>query len=417
MTGEAGPGLLRRSPRFARLLVAEVVSPFGDQLATVALVLHLQRVQGTGTAVATVFIAESLPPLLAPWLGAIADRTAHRRSALLVGCAVAQAAVLLVIAATLPGLAPLFALVLLRAAFGAIAAPAMGAAVPDLVDDADLPAANSLLGGGREIGSIVGPALAGLLFVPLGVGGVLVLDALTFLATVPLVVGLGGRETAPDEAPTTVRSDALEGLRHLWGTPALRALAVGFWIIVLASASDDLLLVFLGTDTLHAGPTAVGVLLSAASIGLLVGLATVVRWTNRRGLLPIRAVLLGFALISVGNLLTAAAPAIAVAFATQLVRGGGISLLEANVRTHVQRSTPRRLLGRTLANLYGGVSVMAAAGYVIGGPMLDATDPRTMFVVIGGASLVATAASAVLLRRHSGRDEGAPEGPLDATAG
>jgi predicted MFS family arabinose efflux permease len=250
---------------------------------------------------------------------------------------------------------------------------------------------------------------------------VLVLDALSFLAIVPLVVGLGSpadhRAEGDDDEPTTVRSDALEGLRHLWGTPALRALAVGFWIIVLASASDDLLLVFLGSDTLHARPSAVGVLLSAASIGLLVGLATIVPWTRRRGLLPIRAVLLGFALVSVGNLLTAAAPALAVAFATQLVRGGGIALLEANVRTHVQRSTPRRLLGRTLANLYGGVSVMAALGYVIGGPMLDATDPRTMFVVIGSASLVATALSAALLRGHAGRDAGAPEGPLDATAG
>jgi predicted MFS family arabinose efflux permease len=83
----------------------------------------------------------------------------------------------------------------------------------------------------------------------------------------------------------------------------------------------------------------------------------------------------------------------------------------------VQRTTPRRLLGRTLANLYGGVSVAAAAGYVIGGPLLDATSARTMFVVIGSAGFVATAASALLVRRARRRDEGAPEGPLDATAG
>jgi predicted MFS family arabinose efflux permease len=214
-----------------------------------------------------------------------------------------------------------------------------------------------------------------------------------------------------------MRADAVEGLRHRWRTPALRALALGFWLIVLASAADDLLLVFLGADTFGAAPTAVGILLSAASIGLLVGLATLVPWVRRLGVLPIRAVLLGFLLVSTGNLLTAAAPAIAVAFATQLVRGGGIAHLEANVRTHVQRSTPRRLLGRTLANLYGGVSVMAAVGYVIGGPLLAATDPRTMFVVIGRASLGATAVSAALLRRDPGRDEGAPKGPLDATAG
>jgi MFS family permease len=413
--------LVRRSPRFARLLAAEVVSPVGDAMATVALVLHLQRGQGTGTAVATVMVAEALPPLLAPWLGALSDRAASRRSALLAGCAVAQAAMLLVIAATLPPVAPLFGLVLLRAMFGAIAAPAMGAAVPDLVDDDDLPAANSLVGGGREIGSIIGPALAGALFVPLGAAGVLVVDALSFLAIVPLVASLGApaqaeaaTTAAPD--PSTVRADALEGLRHLWHTPVLRAIALGFWLMVLASASDDLFLVFLGADDLRASPTAVGILLSAASIGLMIGLVTTVRWTRGR-VAPITAVIAGFALVSTGNLLTAAAPAIAVAFLTQVVRGSGIALIDTNVRTHVQRTTPRRLLGRTLANLYGGVSVAAAAGYVIGGPLLDATSARTMFVVIGTAGFVATAASALLVRRARRRDEGAPEGPLDATAG
>jgi predicted MFS family arabinose efflux permease len=159
----------------------------------------------------------------------------------------------------------------------------------------------------------------------------------------------------------------------------------------------------------------VGILLSGASIGLLIGLATTVRWTRDR-VAPIRAVLLGFALVSTGNLLTAAAPAIAVAFLTQVVRGSGIALIDTNIRTHVQRTTPRRLLGRTLANIYGGVSVAAAAGYIVGGPLLDATSARTMFVVIGSAGFGATAVSAALIRRartDEGRDEGAPKGPLD----
>jgi MFS family permease len=88
-----------------------------------------------------------------------------------------------------------------------------------------------------------------------------------------------------------------------------------------------------------------------------------------------------------------------------MIRGGGIALLDANVRTFVQRNVPRALLGRVLANLYGGVSVAAAAGYVIGGPLLDATSPRTMFVVIGIAGLAAAGVAALLVR---GRDEGAP---------
>ena len=401
--------MLRRSPGFARLAVAEVVSPLGDAMGTVALVLHLQAVEGTGTAVATVLIAESLPPLLSPWLGALADRFAGRR--LLIACALAQAAVVLALAVWLPGIAGLFGLALLRALFAGIAAPAVGAAVPALVDDDDLPAANSLLGGGRELGTIFGPALAGVLFAAVGVRWVLAVDGLTFLLAVPLLAALPlPRTTATGAADgdvaaptTTVRADALDGLRHLWGEPVLRALAVGFWLTVLASASDDLILVFLASDSLGVGPAGAGVLLAAASVGLVAGLVALARWGRR--VPPLTAVLVGFAVTSAGNLATAAAPVLAVAFATQAVRGGGIALLEANIRTFVQRRVPRAMLGRVLANLYGGVGVAAAAGYMIGGPLLDATGPRTMFVLIGLAGLVASAVAALLVR---GSDEGAP---------
>ncbi|MDQ3107718.1 MAG: MFS transporter, partial [Actinomycetota bacterium] len=278
---------------------------------------------------------------------------------------------------------------------------------PAVVDDDDLPTANRLLGGGRELGTVFGPALAGALFAAFGVRAVLAIDAVTFLLIVPLFASLAlpsssGVDDGTGAAPT-LRADALEGLRHLWRTPVLRALALGFWLTVLASASDDLLLVFLASDDLGAGPTGTGVLLAAASVGLLAGVVALGRFG--RSLAPLTAILLGFAVSSAGNLLTAAAPVLAVAFATQAVRGGGIALLEANVRTLVQREAPRRLLGRVLANLYGGVSVAAAAGYAIGGPLLDATSPRTMFVAIGVAGLLATGVAILLVR---GRGEGAP---------
>ena len=401
-----GTMLLRRSPGFARLAASEVISPLGDAMGTVALVLHLQRVEGTGTAVASVLVAESLPPLLSPWLGALADRYAGRR--LLVVCALAQAAVVALLAVWLPGIAGLFVLALVRALFAAVAAPAVGAAVPALVDDGDLPAANSLLGGGRELGTIFGPALAGVLFGWAGARWVLAVDAATFLAVIPLLLSLPPLRpesvtSSTDIPTTTVRADALAGMRELWRAPVLRALAIGFWLTVLAAASDDLVLVFLASDTLGAGPAGTGMLLAAASVGLVSGLVAVARWG--RTLRPLSAVLAGFTVTALGNLLTAGAPFLAAAFATQVVRGGGIALVEANIRTFVQRNAPRAMLGRVLANLYGGVGVAAASGYLLGGPLLDATSPRAMFVLIGAAGLLAAAVAALLVR---GRDEGAP---------
>lgn len=396
------------SAGFRRLLAAEVVSPLGDAMGTVALILHLQATRGTATAVATVFVAESLPPLLSPWLGALADRHHGRR--VLVACALAQAAVVAVMAATLPGLVPLFALVLLRATFATIGQAASGAAVPALVDDAGLPRANALIGGGRELGSVIGPPAAGLLFAWAGgAATVLAIDAVTFLVAVPLLAGLRLPAVARVTA-TSVRADAVAGMRELWRIPSIRGLALSFWLFVLASGPDDLVLPFLATDTLGAGPFAVGVLLGGASLGLLVGLGTVARWGRRW--MPLHAILLGFAIAATGNLLTAAAPAVAVAVTTQLVRGVGTALVEANVRTVVQRTVPRAVLGRVLANLYGGVGVAAALSYTAAGPLLDATSPRVMFVLIGGLGVVAAGAGAVLTRQR-GPVTGAP---LDAAS-
>ena len=67
--------------------------------------------------------------------------------------------------------------------------------------------------------------------------------------------------------------------------------------------------------------------------------------------------------------------------------------------TYLQRTTPPQLLGRVLANVYGGVGVAAAAGYLIGGPIVDATSPRTAFVIVGCGGLAGAAATAVLLRK------------------
>ena len=67
--------------------------------------------------------------------------------------------------------------------------------------------------------------------------------------------------------------------------------------------------------------------------------------------------------------------------------------------TYLQRTTPPQLLGRVLANVYGGVGVAAAAGYLIGGPVLDATSPRTAFVIVGCGGLAGAAATAALLRK------------------
>ncbi|TMK43643.1 MAG: MFS transporter, partial [Actinobacteria bacterium] len=177
-------GLLRRSPGFARVLAAQTISPLGDAMATTALILHLQRTLGTPTAVGLLLFAQAIPPIGAPFAGAIADRL---RPARLLGAGLlTQAALTGILALRLPSLGPLLAIVFLLALVDTPLGAAAGRCIPVVVADDDLVAANALRGGMRELGTVLGPPLAGLIFAASGARLVLGLDALTFLLAVPL---------------------------------------------------------------------------------------------------------------------------------------------------------------------------------------------------------------------------------------
>ncbi len=388
-------GLVRRSPGFAGLLAAQTISPLGDAMATTALILHVQRTTGSATAVGLLLFMQAIPPLAAPVAGVIADRFKPGR--LLSLGWLTQAVLAGLLALVLPPLGSLLAVVFILALVDTPLTAAVGRCIPAVVADDDLVAANALRGGVWELGTVLGPPLAGLLFAASGARLVLGLDALTFLVVVPLALRLPAppRDTGGRFRPSFAR-DARDGLAFIWRTPSVLAIALGFWVVVLFSAPDDLILPFLATVTFRAGPVAVGVLLAAASAGLLAGVPFVRLAGRRLGVTG--AIVAGFAIMATGNLLTAAAPWLIAAFATQVLRGVAIPLADSHVSTHLQRTTPPHLLGRVLANVYGGVGVAAAAGYLGGGPLVDATSPRTAFVIVGCGGLAGAAVTAALLR-------------------
>src|SRR5207302_4094227 len=160
---------------------------------------HLQRTVGTPTAVGLLLFAQAIPPLAAPFAGAIADRL--RPTRLLGAGLLAQAVLAGMLALRLPSLGPLLAIVFLLALADTPLGAAVGRCIPVVVADEDLVAANALRGGMRELGTVLGAPLAGLIFATSGARLVLGLDALTFLLAVPLVLGLPEPGPEPGSQP------------------------------------------------------------------------------------------------------------------------------------------------------------------------------------------------------------------------
>jgi len=374
------------------------VSFLGDSLGLVALMLHVAATTGQALAVAALLLAgDFAPALLGPLAGTVADRLDRRR--VMVACELVQGVLVVVTALWLPSLPLLLVLVGLRAVAGQVFQPASRAAVPEVVPEPDLERANAAVGVATNGGETLGPLVAALLLPVLEVRGVLLVDAATFAVSAVL---LGLLPALPGGGPDQGRrasflADARTGLRYVWGERTVRAVVFGYVAIVACNGIDDVALVFLATDTLGGGDGAVGLLLAAVGIGLLAGYALLAR-TRRRVAMP-ALLLAGFAVSSAGNLLTGLAWAVAAAFAVQAVRGLGIAALDVAATTLVQRIVPTRLLGRAFGTLYGGIGVAAAFAYLLGGLLLDRTTPRVAFVAAGTAGLLATAATALALRR------------------
>jgi hypothetical protein len=316
----------------------------------------------------------------------------------MVGCDLLQGGLVVVMAVTLPPLPVLLGLVAIRSLVAQVFQASSRSAVPALVADRDLETANSALGAGTHGLEAVGPLIAAGLFLVMDVRGILVVDAVSFFASAALLSRLPSMPPEPSDEGGSVWGNARAGLGYIWKTKVVRVIGLGFFGVVAFSGVDDVAMVFLAKDELHAGDSAAAVLYAGVGIGLVVGYALLTRFASMTKMLPLLVV--GFAVTSAGNLFTGLAWAVWAALALQTIRGLGIAALDVAINTHLQRVVPANMLGRVFGNLYGAIGLAAGISYVFGGLLLQHTDARVTFVVAGAGGLVAAGATAVALARQ-----------------
>lgn len=396
-TGEAAGALrlIRVNRPFRSLWCAQAVSFLGDSLSLVALMLHVADTTRQALAVALLLlVGDFAPALLGPLTGAVSDRFDLR--GVMVACELIQGVLLAVIALWLPSIPLLLALVALRAIAGQVFQSASRAAVPAVVGDDELESANAAVGLGTNGGEALGPMVAAALLPLVGVRGVLFIDAVTYLISAALLMFLPIAGRPEPTAETSLLADTMAGLRYIIGTPTLRVVGLGFFVVVAFNGVDDVALVFLAKDTLGGGDSAVALLLAGAGSGLFLGYALLAR--RRRGLSMTALLVAGLAVSSAGNLLTGLAWAVAAAFVMQTVRGLGIAAMDVATNTLIQRTVPAEFLGRVFGSLYGAIGVAAGLSYLGGGLLLDLTSAPVAFFVAGTGGLIATLATALALR-------------------
>jgi MFS family permease len=384
--------LVRRSQVF---LAGQAVSMLGDGLAVLAVpLLVLQLTRSPMAAVlaslpgSAGYLAAGLPAGVAvdrldPWL-------------VLISCDVLRALIFgSLFLLTRSNAVTAWQILALAFAAGAVTVfgdTALAVAVRDVFAGRQLVAANSWLESANQSGQILGPGAAGLLAAAGLLHVSMLIDALTFLVSLATLTGVrrGYPVSRPDAttgpALAGLGRDLITGLRYLAATRLLLTLLL-FMLVLNLCLGADKLIIFLARDTLHLGPGAVGLVVTAGGAGGLAGAVTTARLCRRLG--PVRVVALGAGLSGVALVLIAAATSLPVAVAANVLYTWAIIVASVTMRSLRQVLVPRELLGRVTASWRLGGQAVTLAGALLAGAVATALggDPRPVFAAAGALTL------------------------------
>lgn len=378
--------LLRRRPELRRLFLAHAVSRAGDAFNGVALVVLVFQLTGSGRDVATTVAFEVAPVLLlGPVGGLLADRLPRRRIMVAADLLRAGLAVTLALASGSVALAYGVAFGL---SVGALAFnPAAASLLPEVVDDDELVDANTALWTVAVTAQIVLAPLAGVLIATAGVGVAFALNALSYLVSALLLLGLSAGRAPAD---MTVRGwkGVAAGIEAVRTHPLLARLAVVQILASLSAGATGGLLVVLAADWLGVGPSGFGVLLGAIGVGAALGplaLRSRIRAGDRRWLFGPYVLRGGvdLTLASVGNPVVAAGALAAYGVGTST----GMIAYHSTLQTQIARE----LRGRAFAlyDVLWNAARLASLG--AGGLLADVVGIRAVYVVAGLLLLAAGA--------------------------
>jgi predicted MFS family arabinose efflux permease len=381
-----GLGTVLAKPTYRRLFAAQTISRWGDTFNTVALVVLVFRLTGSGLGVTGAVIAEIAPVLLlAPIAGAVIDRLPR------VQVMIAADLWRMALAALLPlvdqHLVAVYAVAFGLAAGSVFFNPAASSVLPSIVDDDELVAANSGLWSAAVVSQIALAPLAGALVAAVGVAPAFLLNAASFAASALVLAGLRLSGRPASTASGSWLSRVGEGARLLTRDRLLRLLALVQLLAALSAGATSALLVVLAGRHLGVGPGGFGLLLGAIGVGAALGPLLLARLVSN----PRRPALVFGPLLLRGlvDLVLATARSLVVAMVALAVYGVGTSTGMVTYNSLLQAEVSPEARGRVFVSFDLLWQAGRLASLVLGGVVADALGIRAVYYLGGVLLLVA----------------------------
>jgi MFS family permease len=379
-----------RYPVFRYLWIVTVVSNIGSWMYSAASGWLMTSLNADPLIVSLVQVANSLPLFLfALPAGAVADITDKRRLILALEILTTVFSALFATLVTLRLVTPTVLLwfLFLIASLGAIESPAWQAIVPLLVPTKALSSALATNSVGVNISRVLGPALAGIVILSLGIAAPFWLDAVSNLGVIAVIIWWRAPARPAHALPAEHLSSAMRaGARYVRNNPRLRATlvrAVGFF---LPASAYWALLPLVARGQLHGGPTLYGILLGAIGAGAVGGVFLLPGFKAKSG--PNWVVAAGEIGTGVALLLFGLANNAGVALLACLIAGVSWIGVLATLNVSAQMALPDWVRGRGLAIYVAAFFGTMSVGSIFWGFVAQhAGLPTAHFLAAAGAIL------------------------------
>jgi MFS family permease len=386
--------LLAHSRNFRLFWLAQLISPLGDRLNQVALVVMVYASSGSPFLTAATFATTFLPNLiLGPIAGVFVDRFPRIR--VMVTSDLIRAGLVLSIPLIINfSIILVLPIVFIVATAGAFFKPARSALVLDVVEKDQLTPANSACWVADVLSDFIGYPLAGVLVVVLGplIGLIFILDCLSYLASAFLLLRLRLTNLPPKVAKTQNR--ILTDLRQGW--QALRHNPSMFDNTILCALGEIGIGMMLALGLVYAHelpnwglgyPANYAIIQTTISVGLLCSTLIAGHFKGFSG----RRILGGFALMGASFIAYGLANNIVLAVITAFGCGLTNMLWLVPTQTMALERVDRDLLGRVLSIRTAVIFGTMSLGMFMGGILSDFINAGLIIAAAGVLTLVVTA--------------------------
>jgi len=339
--------------------IGSFVSLLGSQMSSLANSWQVYQLTHNALMLGLTGLFSLVPMLLFSIYGGVVADAMDRRRMMLATQVILLASSCILAAATLDGWISVSLIYGMAAIGGAVSAfnnPARTALVATLVPRDYLAGAISLRTSSRQLASVFGPSLAGIIIGsvgsplgahatrinPHGIGMVYIIDAVSFAAVIGALACMKTDPPAPDRSRVSFGA-ALEGLRFVFARPALSGAMLMDFAATFFGQSESLMPIF-ALEYLHVGPQGLGLLMAAPSVGSAIGAFSLATWVQvrRQGL----GILCGIACYGAAWILFGFSRVFWLSWFALLITGAADALNMVLRQTMSQLLTPDELRGR-----------------------------------------------------------------------